>query len=143
MGNEPISRVDPHVVIHGILHPIGAREHYFRYYIALSLAKEITNEIKILTGGYSLNGKWEENVQNFWNDAVEHSCNICEKDYFLDCWLKKYSLHVPHIETILSSNFDWRLFFHDEEFSKAIARLVISNPPQLYQQGRYCKHQQF
>ena len=143
MEDTPISRVDPRVVIREIFHPIRAREHYFRYYIVLSLAKEIRKEITILTGGYSTNRKWNENVQNFWNDAVEHSSNICEKEYFLDCWLKKYRIHVPHIETIHSSNLDWRLVFHDEEFSKAIARLVISNPPRLYPQGQYCKHQQF
>ena len=76
MQDALICRLDQDVVSHEVLHPIGARENYFRYNIALSLAKEITKEIMILTGGYSLNRKWDENVQNLWNDSVEHSFNM-------------------------------------------------------------------
>lgn len=115
------------LVISAILHPQDRIEHYLRHEIWRNITYHMGANIFKLKGPYTFCRNWSQNIIAFWSEAQEIFCNRCVKQMFQSKWLDdNNSLNLKHIETILSSAFDWRLFLNDKQFSNAIIQNLLT-----------------
>lgn len=123
-------------IIQRLLHPNDRREHHLRYHIWKCLANHLGASIFTLKGPYTFCQSWSENIIMLWEDAQKIFCNICVKQDFLRLWLSKEgTLNLANLETILSHDFDWRLFLDDEQFRNSVYKyLVTFNRKDHYEQ---------